>query len=169
MRAAFRLVVLWMDADNLRDALTALIIPDKELERVSPSSPTLISVPLKKLLPLVPQLFSRLTASDKSSFQTILVNTIHLLSLNFPAYCIWQLVSLSNITHRCDNGERLSTLYKGDPAKKGAADDILRRLSTKENFKRVIDDTISVSDAYISLSTVTSKKDRRESNEMSIT
>lgn len=150
LRAAFRLVAIWLDAAEMREAITKTLLQDG-----SPNSHTAqsISIPPVKLLPLAPQLCSRLNASNETGsglFQRTLSEIISRMAEKYPSYCLWQLLALSNSTRTGGNEERYSSLYRGDKGKKDAADAIMNSLRGK--LGRTLDEMRAVADAYIQLS-----------------
>lgn len=154
LRAAFRFVALWLDAGQMRDRIsTELAIDTDGVD---------IGVPVSKLLPLAPQLSSRLSPLGNigsGAFQIALSNTVRQMAEAFPAYCLWQLVALSNSTRISANQEKYSSLYLGDKDKKEAADKILNDLTALHGD--AVRDMKKVADAYILLSeTSDSQKSR---------
>lgn len=146
LRAAFRMVALWLDAGDMRDAITCALTGEND----STASGVPVRVPVGKLLPLAPQLFSRLNFSENTVFQKTLASTITNMAGYYPAYCLWQLLALTNATRTSGNEERMSSLYRGDKDKKSAADDIFRRLESKHGT--TVREMKQVADAYIALS-----------------
>lgn len=144
LRAAFRMVALWLDSGDMRDNVTKSLTGQS-----NGGAGSSVRVPVGKLLPLAPQLMSRLNYSDSSVFQKTLTSTITNMTSKYPVYCLWQLLSLSNITRGSGNGERFSTLYRGDTDKKNAAAEIFRRLES--TLGEILRDMKKASDAYINL------------------
>lgn len=152
LRAAFRMVAIWLDAGDMRNTITSALTGDQGEGSMSGRS---IRVPVAKLLPLAPQLFSRLNHSDKSSFQKSLSSSIAEMAGKHPAYCLWQLLALTNATRTSGNEERMSSLYRGDTDKKDAAVSILGRL--KSEHGQTVSEMAKVADAYITLSEMSAK------------
>lgn len=147
MRAAFRMVALWLDSGTTRDAVTF------SLSEGTLDSKACVNVPVSKLLPLAPQLTSRLNHVENLGdrcFQNVLANTIELMASKFPAHCLWQLLALSNAMRHSANQERYSSLYRGDKGKKDAADGILVNLQSCCGPS--VREMQQVADAYIVLS-----------------
>lgn len=147
LRAAFRMVAIWLDSGDMRNPITGALTGDLHEGSISGRS---VRVPVGKLLPLAPQLFSRLNHSDKASFQKTLSSTIAEMAGNYPAYCLWQLLALTNATRTSGNEEKMASLYRGDTGKKDAAVEILDRLQP-EHGETVLE-MKKVADAYIALS-----------------
>ena len=155
LRAAFRMVALWLDSGNMREHITRVLTALGGMKEGHSSS---LNVPVSKLLPLAPQLASRLNHSEnngEAGFQNVLAQTLSKMAGNHPAYCLWQLIALSNAMRKCSS-ERLSTLYKGDKDKKDAADKILEKLEQQYGTKVL--EMKQVADAYIALSEMDAKK-----------
>lgn len=147
LRGSFRLVALWLDSGPMRSRITT------DLVQANANYGLSVNVPLSKLLPLFPQLCSRL-AVGSDSFQVTLSATLEAMSASFPSHCLWQLLALSNSTRVSGNEEKLSSFYRGDKDKKEAADLILARLQTSRSSggSKTIRQMKLVADAYIELS-----------------
>lgn len=164
LRAAFRMVALWLDAGQMRTKVTAALIENPKL---SSSKQQKIMVPVSKLLPLAPQLASRLNKSETIAdpqFQKTLSETITEMAGNFPAHCLWQLLALSNATRDSGSQEKYSSLYRGDQDKKDAADDILNRLQDRHG--ETVSEMKQVALAYILLSETDEKRKENDSLEL---
>lgn len=148
LRASFRMVALWLDAKEMRDVVTLKLLSEAQNPNSSLGCP--VDVPLAKLLALAPQLFSRLNSTDLSDFQKTLVATITLMSGQYPEYCLWQLLALTNADRTCE--ESLSSLYEGAPEKQNAANAIFERLESQHGES--MNEMKKVADAYITLSEI---------------
>lgn len=156
LRAAFRMIALWLDSGDMRESITRTLVGSGEgSTSKSPMPRDSVNVPMSKLLPLASQLFSRLNHAENTrntSFQGVLAATITKMAGLYPEYCLWQLLALTNATRVSGNDEKMSSLYRGDKGKKDAADDILARLQSQHG------DTVmqmkQVADAYIALSEI---------------
>ncbi|KAI0561812.1 Phosphatidylinositol 3-/4-kinase [Gracilaria domingensis] len=149
LRVAFRMVAIWLDSGAMRDAITGALISSTTESQSGDKS---IDVPASKLLPLAPQLMSRLGSSEDMGpnlFQNVLEHTIVSMTSDFPAHCLWQLLALTNSTRRCTT-EKFAAFYKGDKGKKEAAESILRRLP--QSFESTLSEMKKISEAYIALS-----------------
>lgn len=167
LRAAFRLVALWLDSGQMRDTITLALVAHNSRAFHSEAS---IEVPVSKLLPLAPQLSSRLSAVGNIGtgvFQRALSHTIQRMAENFPAYCLWQLLALSNSTRVSANQEKYSSLYRGDKDKKDAADDILNKVIALHG--ETVQEMKKVADAYILLSETNDNQKNSNSLDMSRT
>lgn len=154
LRAAFRMVAIWLDSAEMRDQIS-ISLTEGGSSRVTPSTQDGVNVPVSKLLPLAPQLASRLNYAENTAcpgFQTVLTSTITEMAGLFPAHCLWQLLALSNATRDSANHERYSSLYRGNKDKKEAADKILERLQALHGDS--VREMKKVADAYILLSEV---------------
>lgn len=161
LRGSFRLVALWLDSGPMRARITSDLVYGNANDELC------VNVPLSKLLPLFPQLSSRL-GGGSDSFQVTLSATLETMAAAFPSHCLWQLLALSNSTRVSGTDEKLSSFYRGDKGKKGAADTILARLqsSGSGNGSSTIRQMKAVADAYINLSETpsTSKKGKKSLN-----
>lgn len=146
---AFRMVGLWLDSGQMRDAISIALVTESK-NNLSISVARNIDVPVTKLLPLAPQLSSRLSFTGSAVFQKTLSRTIQSMAEKFPAHCLWQLLALSNSTRVSGTHERYASLYRGDKDKKDAADHILDRLQSQHG--ETVQEMKKVADAYISLS-----------------
>lgn len=152
LHSAFRMVALWLDSGEMRNTITGRL---NRQDDTNPSNQA-IHVPVEKLLPLAPQLFSRLDRSENTVFQRTLASTILELSGAHPAHCLWSLLALTNAQRTSGTEEeRLSSLYRGNKHKKDAAIDILERLEAKHG--KTVSQMKKVGDAYISLSEISGK------------
>lgn len=150
LRAAFRLVAIWLDSGVMREAVTKALLQGSSGREFSKMT---IGVPGVKLLPLAPQLCSRLDLSanvEKEVFQKALSGVIYEMASEFPVYCLWQLIALSNSTRVAATHEKYSSLYRGDKDKKDASDRILNKL--QQDLGDKVLDAQRVADAYIKLS-----------------
>lgn len=158
LRAAFRMVALWLDSGQMRESITGILAMEDGKEH-STDKNLKLSVPCVKLLPLAPQLSSRLGPSNGFSndlFQKVLSGTIYQMAEEYPAYCLWQLLALSNSTRMGATHERYSSLYRGDKDKKDAADAILSSLEAK--LGDIVGEMKKVANAYIRLSEISNKE-----------
>lgn len=156
LRAAFRMVALWLDSGPMREHITRVLTNRGKIKDGHSQS---VHVPVSKLLPLAPQLASRLNHSENigdNGFQSVLSHTITKMAAAFPAYCLWQLIALANAMKDCGNSEKYSTLYRGDKDKKDSADEILERLEQQHGEK--VREMKMIADAYIKLSETEAKK-----------
>lgn len=144
LRGSFRLVALWLDSGTMREYIT------EELTEGNDKGNMCLKFPLAKLLPLAPQLCSRLGASNDIHFQNTLSATLEHMAIEFPSHCLWQLLSLSNSTRVAANAERCASFYVGDKDKKEAAERILARVEAAGSA--MIAQMKSLADAYIELS-----------------
>lgn len=159
LHSAFRMVALWLDSGDMRNSITHSLTKQENNNRGSNLN---IQVPVEKLLPLAPQLFSRLDFSEKSAFQNALCSTIICMSGKHPAHCLWPLLALTNAQRTSGTEEeRLSSLYRGNKDKKDAAVDILRRLEVSHG--ETVSEMKMVADAYIALSEISGKQKKNGS------
>lgn len=150
LRAAFRLVAIWLDSGSMREPITAALARQGTKDTKNKG----IDVPASKLLPLAPQLASRLNYSEnvgQNIFQPALMNTIITMASQFPAHCLWQILALTNSTRSCATEEKYTAFYRGDKDKRDAAEDILDRLvhahgATVSQMKTVAEAYIAVSE-----------------------
>lgn len=155
LHSAFRMVALWLDSGDMRNTITCRLNGQDDTSTLDQA----ILVPLEKLLPLAPQLFSRLDHSEMTVFQRTLATTVVELSGAHPAHCLWPLLALTNAQRTSGTEEeKLSSLYRGNKHKKDAAIEILGRLKAKHG------DTVlqmkKVADAYIALSEISGRQKR---------
>eukprot|EP00178_Gracilaria_changii_P004116 TRINITY_DN1634_c0_g1_i1.p1 TRINITY_DN1634_c0_g1~~TRINITY_DN1634_c0_g1_i1.p1 ORF type:complete len:3556 (+),score=333.93 TRINITY_DN1634_c0_g1_i1:6127-16794(+) len=155
LKVAFRMVAIWLDSGTMRNAITAALIR----KGVGSTSGNMsIDVPVSKLLPLAPQLMSRLNSSDSlvpNHFQNALAHTIIDMASDFPSHCLWQLLALTNSTRECATEERYAAFYRGDKGKKEAAEEILKNV--RQRHGSTVSQMRKISDAYIALSETDSK------------
>lgn len=158
LRAAFRMIAIWLDSGQVRDTITEVLTMTKGNE-CDTDKPFKLSVPSVKLLPLAPQLSSRLGPSNGLGnvlFHKALSHTIYQMAEEYPAYCLWQLLALSNSTRLSATHEKYSSLYRGDKDKKDAADTILSSLEAK--LGDIVREMRKVANAYICLSETSNKE-----------
>lgn len=153
LHSAFRMVALWLDSGDMRNTITCHLNGQDDKSATDQA----IQVPMEKLLPLAPQLFSRLDHSENMVFQRVLSATIVELSGAHPAHCLWSLLALTNAQRTSGTEEeRLSSLYRGNKHKKDAAIDILGRLEAKHG--KTVSQMKKVADAYIALSEISGRQ-----------
>lgn len=155
LRAAFRLVAIWLDSGSMREPITAALTRQANEDSQNKG----IDVPASKLLPLAPQLASRLNFSENigpNLFQPALMNTITAMVSQFPAHCLWQILSLTNSTRSCATEEKYSAFYRGDKDKKDAAEEILNRLAQAHGS--TVSQMRTVAEAYIAVSEIDSEQ-----------
>jgi serine-protein kinase ATM len=156
LRAACRLVNLWTEAGVSCQAMNDVLLPPDGLAGGD------TFVPTSKLLPLAPQIASRITKSGGDRFERTLAAVFTKMTVAHPAHCLWLLVALSNLTRPAPVNQRKAALYVGDEDKKGAADEIIA--AVRRANRRTVEQTLLLADQYFAASEIPGGQKHRASS-----
>jgi Phosphatidylinositol 3- and 4-kinase/FATC domain len=154
VRAAFRLVSLWMDGGRRSQEINGVLVVKLDTGRKGRLTlgDKSLAVPPNKLLPLAPQLASRLSASRGDDFESSLSVVFGKMTMAHPSHCLWLLIALSNSTRTPPSNIAHGALYLGDSEKKDAADAILELV--KRSRCDVVVQTLKLADYYFGVSEI---------------
>lgn len=147
LRAAFRLVYIWLESGSLYPSINGILV-----SRVRGESLT-CEVPTNKLLPLVPQIVSRLGSTGNAEFQQALDSVITGMSLRHPSHCLWLLISVSNLMKSAPAGSKgHELLVAGNETKAKKAMSILEAVQSDD--KEVVNQTRTLTKYYFKVAEI---------------
>lgn len=124
LRAAFRVFTLWMNSSGKADL--SMFFAGSLTRRDEFSG--LTQIPSNKLLPLAPQLASRLSGNHSGNFIAALSALLVRMTVAHPGHCLWILIALSNSLAPPPPSAKQGALYRADKNKKEFADAILKKV-----------------------------------------